>query len=180
MRITAGLMRGRNIQVPDIPGLRPTPSRVREALFNILGEVGDFRVLDLFSGSGIMAMEALSRGASAAISIEGNRKACNSLKQARATLALEDAWQILSGKLPQVLDRLETPARFDLIFADPPYEKGFAEKIPAWLTEHHIGCEYLVIEESARIDPLWPSGWREFKVRSYGDTTLHFLEPEEV
>lgn len=180
MRITAGSMRGRNVQVPDIPGLRPTPSRVREALFNIIREIENFRVLDLFSGSGIIALETLSRGATSAISIEQNRKACNHLNQLRQTLSLEESWQLLPGKLPQALQRIEPGSHFDLVFADPPYEKGFAEKIPAWLAEHQIHCDWLVIEESARVNPCWPSGWLEFKVRSYGDTTLHFLEPKEV
>lgn len=179
MRITAGLMRGRNIRVPDIAGLRPTPSRVREALFNILGEIENFRVLDLFSGSGIMALEALSRGAAEALSIEQNRLACNSLKALCTTLALERQWRIVPGKLPQALARLDTN-HFDLIFADPPYEKGFAEKVPLWLGEQKISCDHLVIEESSRIDPLWPSGWHAFKVRTYGDTTLHFLQQEEA
>ncbi len=73
MRITAGAMRGRVITVPNVPGLRPTPSKVRQALFNILGSVDGFRILDLFAGSGIMALEALSRGAASATSIEQDR-----------------------------------------------------------------------------------------------------------
>jgi len=163
----------------DIPGPRPTPPPRREALFNILGDIEGFRLLDLFAGSGIISMEALSRGATQAIAIEQSRPACKNLKQAREILKLEEQWKITAGELPRALSRLESE-HFDLIFADPPYDKGFAEQVPAWLSEQGISCDYLVIEESARVDPLWPSGWHEFKVRTYGDTTLHFLEQEEV
>jgi len=174
MRITAGNMRGRVIAVPNVPGLRPTPSKVRQALFNILGSVDGFRILDLYAGSGIMALETLSRGAASAISIEQNHHAIQTLQQCRDTLTLSNQWSIQSSSVEQGLARLAGKS-FDLIFADPPYTRGFAEALPDLLTQHDIGCGQLVIEESSRIQPNWPDGWLCQQSRRYGDTCLHFL-----
>jgi 16S rRNA (guanine966-N2)-methyltransferase len=178
LKITAGTLRGRKLQVPDIPGLRPTPSKVREALFNMLGNVDGFRMLDLFSGSGIMALEALSRGAASAVSIEQNRRATRSMDQLRMSLNLAESWQIITMSVEKGLSSLAAQS-FDLVFADPPYEKGFANKLPILLNTHGIDCSTLVIEESARVQVEWPEGWHCRQSRRYGDTMLHFLEPDE-
>jgi len=174
MRITAGAMRGRVITVPNVPGLRPTPSKVRQALFNILGSVDGFRILDLFAGSGIIALEALSRGAASATSIEQDRRSVKALQQSRDTLNMSDQWVIQTGSVEQGLARLAGKA-FDLIFADPPYARGFTEVLPDLLTQYDIHCDQLVIEESARVKPVWPDGWVCRQSRRYGDTCLHFL-----
>ena len=150
---------------------------MREALFNILGNVEGFRMLDLFSGSGIMAVEALSRGAAAAVSIEQNRRATQSMDQLRASLNLAESWQIIPMSVEKGLSSLADQS-FDLVFADPPYEKGFANKLPTLLNTYGIHCSMLVIEESARVQIEWPEGWHCQKSRRYGDTTLHFLEPD--
>jgi len=167
-------MRGRIIPVPDVPGLRPTPSKVRQALFNILGPVDGFAVLDLYAGSGIMALEALSRGAASALSIEQDRRAARSLNQLCDTLNLTSSWKIQPVSVEKSLIALGGDA-FDLIFADPPYAQGYAEALPNLLTQHGIDCGQLVIEESARIQPNWPAGWVCQQSRRYGDTCLHFL-----
>lgn len=177
MRITGGDMRGRNIPVPDLPGLRPTPSKVREALFNILGDIDGFRVLDLFSGSGIMAIESLSRGASGVVSVEQQRRAVAHLQQLCRTLSLAEQWRILPVSVERALPGLAGQS-FDLVFADPPYAKGFAEKLPEWLDQYGISCMQLVIEESAKVVPEWPAGWTCNQSRRYGDTILHFLTAE--
>jgi len=167
-------MRGRIIQVPDVPGLRPTPSKVRQALFNILGSVDGLRVLDLFAGSGIIALEALSRNAGSALSIEQHHRAVQNLQQTRNTLALTERWQIRAASVEMALATL-TGESFDLIFADPPYAQGYAEQLPRLLTKHRIHCGQLVIEESSRVQPEWPEGWICRQSRRYGDSCLHFL-----
>ncbi len=176
MRITAGRLRGRTIQVPDIPGLRPTPAKVRQALFNILGPVTDYNVLDLYAGSGIMALEALSRGAAAAVSVELHRKAAQAMRRLQQKLGLE-SWRIMPMPVEAALKQL-SGRHFDLVFADPPYAAGVAETIPALLDQADIGCELLIVEESVRENPCWPAGWRLVQERSYGDTSLHFLKRE--
>ncbi len=174
MRITAGAMRGRIIPVPNVPGLRPTPSKVRQALFNILGTVDGFCVLDLYAGSGMMALEALSRGAVSAISIEQDRRAIKALQQSRNTLNVSDQWSLQASSVEQGIPLLAGKT-FDLIFADPPYAQGHAEAVPKLLDQNDIRCGQLVIEESARVAPVWPDGWICQQSRRYGDTCLHFL-----
>jgi len=168
-------MRGRVIRVADVPGLRPTPSKVRQAMFNIMGSVEGFNVLDLFSGSGMMAVEAISRGAIQATSMEQHRGAVRALQQAREVLKLEDVWRIESVRVEQGLKAL-AGSSFDLIFAVPPYAKGYAELLPALLSEYDIACGQLVMEESARVHPVWPAGWVCQQSRCYGDSCLHFLQ----
>ena len=144
----------------------------------MLGNVDGFRMLDLFSGSGIMALEALSRGAASAVSIEQDRRATRAMDQLRVNLKLTESWQIIPKSVEQGLSSLAEQS-FDLVFADPPYEKGFANKLPTLLNTYGIDCNTLVIEESARVQPNWPEGWRCSQSRRYGDTKLHFLEPDE-
>jgi len=174
MRITAGTLRGRVIQVPSVPGLRPTPSKVRQALFNILGSVDGFQVLDLYAGSGIMALELLSRGAASAISVEQDHRAVKAMQQSRDILKLSGHWKILPTSVEKSLTS-QMGAYFDLIFADPPYAQAYAEAVPTLLDQFGISCGQLVIEESARIEPAWPDNWFCQQSRRYGDTCLHFL-----
>ncbi|TLS68709.1 16S rRNA (guanine(966)-N(2))-methyltransferase RsmD [Mariprofundus erugo] len=174
MNITAGTLRGRKLQVPDLPGLRPTPAKVRQALFNILADVDGMRILDLFAGSGVMALEALSRGAASAISIEQQRPATRAMELIRTGWKLEEQWKVMSASVEKGLATL-SGHHFDLIFADPPYNKAFTTLLPQWLDQHAISCELLVMEEAARVEPEWPAGWQCRQSRRYGDTTLHFL-----
>jgi 16S rRNA (guanine966-N2)-methyltransferase len=177
VRITAGSLRGRRLASPIQADVRPTPSKVREALFNILGDIAGWRVLDLFAGSGLMALEAISRGA-AATSVEQRGTNCRAMQAIRDNWRLGERWQIIAGSLPGALAALEGQA-FDLVYADPPYAAGIAEQIPAWLDAHGIRTARLVIEEAAHVTPQWPRGWTPGRSRRYGGTCLHFLAPEE-
>jgi len=179
VRITAGRLRGRKVAVPDVADVRPTPAKVRQALFNILGSVQDLTVLELFSGSGLMALEALSRGATSVTSVEKNRRVVQHLKSVRSHLQLSESWQLMCGDVQAVLPRL-AGRRFDIVFADPPYNTGISEKLPTWLDDAGISCAVLVIEEAARATPIWPPGWTQQQARRYGETCLHFLEAEAL
>ncbi len=179
VRITAGQFRGRMLPVPGFAGVRPTPSRVRQALFNILGSVEKMAVLDLFSGSGLMALEALSRGAISAVSIEGHPRIFRHLRNIREQWDLTDCWQMLHGDVQAILPGL-SGQYFNLVFADPPYARGIGENIPGWLDKAGISCGQLVIEESTWVTPQWPKGWTAHPPRRYGDTCLHFLESEAI
>ena len=176
MRITAGTLRGRRLPSPTHAAVRPTPSKARQALFNILGDIDGWRMLDLFAGSGLMALEAISRGASA-VSVEQAAKSCRAMQAIRGDWGLGERWQIVTGSLPSALSALHGQA-FDLVYADPPYAQGIAEQIPAWLDAQGISTRHLVIEEAASVNPAWPQGWTPARSRRYGDTCLHFLAPE--
>ena len=171
MRITAGAMRGRTMRVPDIEGLRPTPSRAREALFNILGDVQGYHVLDLFAGSGVMALEALSRGAASALSIDASRKACVAMRRIAEDWGVA-GWRIQHSVLPKGLVESQ---HVDLVYADPPYQSGLAAQVPIWLAERHISYTHLVIEESSRSSIAWPMDNRPVQSRKYSETTLYFF-----
>ncbi|PCI03587.1 MAG: 16S rRNA (guanine(966)-N(2))-methyltransferase RsmD [Zetaproteobacteria bacterium] len=175
MRITAGSLRGRVMQVPNINGLRPTPSKVRQALFNMLGDMDGLSFLDLFAGSGVMSIEALSRGAISAYSIESEHKACAAMKHIRASWHI-DGWHIHQASLPQALPE----QHFDVVYADPPYAQGVAEKIPQWLSQKNITFKTLVIEEASRANVAWLAEMMPIKQRKYGDTTLYFFDCSEL
>ncbi|MDQ6976393.1 MAG: RsmD family RNA methyltransferase [Mariprofundaceae bacterium] len=181
MRITAGKFKGRTLVVPALAGLRPTPAKVRQALFNIIpplfpSTLDDSRMLDLFSGSGIMAVEALSRGVSHVVSCEQSAKARHSMQNMAKKLALDSSvWQWLAAPLPNGLEQF-SDQHFTWVFADPPYRQGIAEKIPGWLQDYRISCDLLVIEEASDVCITWKKSHLKLSmIRRYGSTSLHFL-----
>lgn len=120
VRIIGGMHRRRLISFIDANGLRPTPDRLRETIFNWLtGHLTDARVLDVCAGSGALAFEALSRGAADAVLIEANAAQAKQLIANAELLNLSASTQIIHGASPTALDALQGP--FDLIFIDPPY-----------------------------------------------------------
>jgi len=132
IRIIAGRWRGRKLNVVDAPGLRPTPDRIRETLFNWLAQdCRDARVLDCFAGSGALGFEALSRGAVKLVLIERQKQAAAGLR-AEAKRLQSDAVAVLEGDALQLIDKL--CEGFDLVFVDPPYaEPGLRQQIIAKL-----------------------------------------------
>src|SRR5579885_1525759 len=131
LRVTGGTARGRAIESPPGRDVRPTSSKIRQALFNILQSrlspgfsEGDYHFLDLFAGTGMMGIEALSRGASELIAVEADRKLAQNIIQSLEKLGLEG--EVIAGDVRETLDKL--PAYyFDVIFADPPYKTVLAD-----------------------------------------------------
>ncbi len=129
MRIISGDCRGRKLVQLQGRDIRPTPDRVREALFNIIGpRIQGQRVLDLFAGSGAFGLEALSRGADTAVFLDTAPNSCKVIKENIALCRMTDRARLLqhdivSHPLPSSLAR----SPFDLIFMDPPYDKGYAD-----------------------------------------------------
>lgn len=128
IRIIGGEWRSRLIDVPDSIGLRPTPSRVRETLFNWLGQdLRGLRCLDLFAGSGALGFEAASRGATEVTLVDQAPKVLAHLRQTAATLGCERLIKLHRGS---ALDFLNLPhAPFDVVFLDPPFNQGWLEKL---------------------------------------------------
>jgi len=164
------------MRVADIEGLRPTSSRAREALFNILGDIQDGSVLDLFAGSGVIGLEAISRGANQVESFEANTKACQAMRQIKEAWDIEH-WQVHLGNLPACLPEKK---HFDVVFADPPYASGLADQVPAWLAKKGITYGDLVVEESSRTKMKWKQGAIPSQARKYGETTLYFFKSDEA
>lgn len=122
IRIIGGEWRSRKLTVPDAPGLRPTPDRVRETLFNWLASyIGGARVLDAFTGSGALFLEALSRGASSGIALDLNTEAINNLRRNLALLDCDSA-EVLRADALQYLSNT-TERGFDIVLLDPPFHQ---------------------------------------------------------
>jgi len=172
VHITAGSLHRKTVPIPDIKGLRPTSSKVREALFSMLGNIQNKTFLDLFSGSGLMGLEALSRGA-IVTSVESSNPACRAQQKLKNQWELTH-WTILQGQVETQLRQLNAHT-FDIIFADPPYNAGWCQHLPLLISQHHIQTTQLVLEECAKVQPIWPTPWQCIQSRRYGQTKLHFL-----
>ncbi len=180
MRIVSGSRGGRLLKAPPGRSTRPTPDRVREALFSILGaRVQGARFLDLFAGTGANGLEALSRGARSAVFVESARAAVAILRENITRLEFEAESDVVASPLPGALSRLAGHAPFDIAFADPPYESTLLSDLlaspafPALLSPTAV----LVAETGRKARGEW-AGWDVDSVRDYGDTRLFFLSPQ--
>jgi len=176
VRVVAGKWGGRTIRAPRGTSVRPTTDRVREAVFAILGDdVEGSVVLDLFAGTGAMAIEALSRGAAGAVLVESSPAALSALKANLAALEAEDA-VCLPLDYREAVRRLSAKGRtFDLVFLDPPYGKGMVGLSAELLSRAGIIAPgAVVVAERASRDPVdtVPAEWRERADRRYGDTRI--------
>ncbi|TAM60729.1 16S rRNA (guanine(966)-N(2))-methyltransferase RsmD [bacterium] len=177
MRLTGGTLGGRRIAGPRSPGVRPTPGRVKEALFSILGSrTVDARVLDLYAGSGAIGFEALSRGAREVVFVEGQPRVAARISALAAELGLERGRaRVVNARVERALERLES--RFDIVFADPPYALGLPERVLLRLHERGLVDErsLVVYEHSSRADAAAPAPYRLQRDAAYGEVVLAFL-----
>jgi 16S rRNA (guanine966-N2)-methyltransferase len=177
MRVVAGKLRGRRLRAVPGSATRPTSDRVREALFSIVGDrVLHARVLDLFAGTGALAIEALSRGAAAAVLVEQAPQAVGVIRANLEALDLDGVATVRRTKA-EVYLRTQRDGPFDLVFLDPPYAIGVGvlAGLLARLERGALAPGALVaLESSARAEPPpWPPGLRPDAPRRYGDTALH-------
>jgi 16S rRNA (guanine966-N2)-methyltransferase len=167
MRVLGGELRGRRLVAPRGWKVRPTPARVREAIFSALGDVSQARVLDLFCGTGALAVEALSRGAAHATLVDRDtRVALGNVEM----LGLRERTELISADVPRWLAR--ATGEFDLIFLDPPYR--LADRVGPELDPHlpkHLATGGRVIAESAARRPLALT-LPALRERRYGDTLV--------
>jgi 16S rRNA (guanine966-N2)-methyltransferase len=177
MRVVAGRLGGRRLRAVPGEATRPTSDRVREALFSVVGErVVGARVLDLFAGTGALAIEALSRGAASAVLVE---QAPRAIAVIRANLEALDLGRVATVRRTKAEAYLRTQrdGPFDLVFLDPPYAIGVGvlAGLLARLERGALAPGALVaVESSARAEPPpWPAGLHPDSPRRYGDTALH-------
>ena len=155
VRIIGGQWKRTPLPVPDVEGLRPSPDRVRETLFNWLfpGVAGD-RVLDLFAGTGALGFEALSRGAASALLVERDRRACAAIRSLIDKLRAADRARLNEGDALSALDRcMREGERFSLVFLDPPFRQGWLERILPRLQPVLAQQARLYVESEAPMDP---------------------------
>jgi 16S rRNA (guanine966-N2)-methyltransferase len=179
LRIIGGEWRGRRIRFPGRGGIRPTPDRVRETLFNWLSAaVPGSRCLDLFAGSGALGLEALSRGAREATFVEQNRENAAALRETAALLAPGRATVVQA----EALAWLRGPASaFDIAFLDPPFDGGLLEAAlrgldaGAWLAPG----AFVYLERPARQgEPVLPAGWILHRTGRAGAVGYHLARRE--
>ena len=177
LRIIGGKWRGRKLDFPDVEGLRPTPDRIRETLFNWLqNDIQGARCLDLFTGSGALGLEALSRGASYALLIDDHTKVVSQLKQHLETL------QVTEGEIRQgdALQILATPPDlpFDIVFLDPPFGKGLITpcvevlESNGWLSEN---ARIYIETESTMRDLNLPGQWEILRQQKAGQVSCYLV-----
>lgn len=184
MRIISGTAGSISIKVPPAV-TRPTTDRVREAVFSMISDlVEGARVLDIFAGSGAMGLEALSRGAKDAVFIEQNAGACVVIQE-NLTRAKLGGGRVTKGEALAALRRLaDTGARFDLIFADPPYAKkqGDVDHALQLLKSAHLrevlapGGVFVLETMVTKRDSGVITGWDVLRDRAYGSTRILILQ----
>ena len=185
MRITGGTLRSRAIRAPRGQATRPTSDRVREALFGILesaGVVRGARVLDLYAGTGALALEALSRGAARAVLVESSREALAAVRGNVASLDLAEVARVLAVDVREAVRRLAGEAPFDRVLADPPWalvDTGEAPRVLADLARSTLLAEgaLVVLEHASRTPSPRIEGLTEQQSRRYGDASLTFYKP---
>ncbi|GAB4268874.1 MAG: 16S rRNA (guanine(966)-N(2))-methyltransferase RsmD [Methylomicrobium sp.] len=177
LRIISGTWRGRNLRFSDAPGLRPTPGRVRETLFNWLrNDIIGSRCLDLFAGSGALGFEAASRGAKTVVQVENNPQACRHLKEnadaldaRQIKIVNQDVFRFLAGD----------SEAFDVVFLDPPFTKHLAVSTCQWLEDKGwlaaAAKIYLETEVGLELENL-PENWRLLRNKTAGEVAYRLYE----
>ena len=182
VRVTGGALRGRRLSPIQGLAIRPTTDYLRESIFNILADrVEHAVVLDLFAGTGSLGIEALSRGASAAVFVDKAPQATKTLTRNISGCSLEAKSTILKRDILKGLNFLKSIGlAFDLVFVDPPYDKGFVER-----TMRHLGRAQAISDEASiiiehSIREILPDKMARFicaDQRHHGKTLVSFYEP---
>lgn len=182
MRIIAGKAKGHKLETIDGLATRPTTDRIKETLFNIIAfDLPGCRFLDLFSGSGAIGLEALSRGAAEAVLVESAEPCRDTIARNIAHTKLEEGARLMHMDADAALDRLaQEKAAFDIIFMDPPYAAGLAEPMLEKILEKSLlsGDGYVIWERSAKLPLTLPAGYAVLREKEYRTTVLTFLRPE--
>ncbi len=175
MRLSGGERSGQRVAAPKGRKTRPTPARVREALFAVLGKrVEEARVLDLFAGSGALGFEAMSRGAGSVVFVDNDAAAVMSIRR-NAVHLLQDPhrWRVVPMSAARALRMLR--GTFDVVLVDPPYQRGATEELALIVQRGLLAQGGVVVWEhpSGAANQL-PASMRIIKEAKYGDTSLTF------
>ena len=176
MRIISGKYKGRVLDGFDIKGTRPTMERVKESLFaQIQMFISNSHVLDLFSGSGNLGLEALSEGANSVVLVDSNPKAVSVIKKNIEKLGC-DSVKVLGMDYVKAIHSLEE--QFDIIFLDPPYQTNYIEKSIEKITKKDLVKKGgIIVCESDSIDKIvYPEVYSEIKNKTYGDKTIVIIQ----
>ncbi len=176
LRIIGGRWRGRSVHFTERPGLRPTPDRVRETLFNWLAPVIEgSRCLDLFAGSGALAWEALSRGAAAATLVESDPIAAQALRITQQQLQADNASIVLQDSR-SFLAQAATP--FDIVFLDPPFHSDLLPQVYTDLSGWIRPGGFIYIETAKQNAASLPADWEILRAKTAGQVAYHLARQQ--
>ncbi len=180
LRIIGGTWRSRRLDFPDVEGLRPTPDRVRETLFNwLMPIIHGARCLDLFAGSGALGLEALSRGAASVVLLDRDPRVISTLRNHLQTLKAEGAAVMQQNALDYLRG---APTAFDIIFLDPPFRQGLLEPVldqlstGGWLAP---GARIYIEQESEQPMTPLPEGWELLRELKAGQVACRLVQAPE-
>lgn len=184
MRIIGGEAKGRTISLPKGCRIRPTTDRIKESLFALLASLQGVRFLDLYAGCGNVGLEALSRGAAKALFVEKSRRLAEAIDRNLTLLGFADRGEVLALDAESAIRLLGRRGdRYDLVFADPPYEEGGVSAVQRTLLKTDLlAVEGTIVLQHSVREPLagdTAGRWRLRDQRRYGDTLLSFLRPAE-
>lgn len=179
LRIIGGMWRGRKLPIPNKPGLRPTPDRVRETLFNWLQPyIHGARCLDLYAGTGVLGLEAVSRGAASATLVEIDTGACQAISLSIETLQNEQIHCIQSD-VCVFLKSAQQPKPVDIVFLDPPYHQGLDSLSCELLLSYNWlkpGALVYLESETRLTDLTIPDSLELLKSKQSGQVAYHLLQ----
>ena len=183
MRVIAGSARRLLLKAPDGMDTRPTADRVKESLFNMLNpDLYGCAFLDLFSGSGAIGIEALSRGAQRAVLVDASMECAGIIKQNLEVTKLGENAEIINEDVYAAIERLGRRGdKFDIIFMDPPYAAGYYVPVMEAIKKaDSLAAEGYIVAESAKgVDFTAAEGFKIFKERKCGPAVMNFLNLEE-
>lgn len=177
MQITGGYLKSRKIISPKSENVRPTLSKTRESVFNILMNLKDFEessFLDVFAGSGIMGIEAVSRGFRETAFVERDKKTFYLLKENLKLLNIES--KLYHGDALRLLKKI--PSSYDVIYIDPPYQSGLYNKLLIIIKESSVlSAAGIVVLEHLEDEVLQTEGFEIIKQKKYSDKMISFIRP---
>lgn len=177
MRIVGGIYRRRLITYPDdAEHIRPTKDRIREAIFSALGDLSNLKGLDLYSGSGAMGIEGLSRGCRFMTFVDQNKIAIETTKGNLKSLNITNAEVIFKKDIDAINDFINKKEKFDILFLDPPYKEGKYEEVISLFIKNDLLSEHAIIviesDHDVKVDEQYFSRRRDYK---YGEIKVAIL-----
>ena len=183
MRVISGSARGLKLKAPEGLNTRPTTDRIKESLFNILAyDLYEINFLDLFSGSGAIGIEALSRGADKAVFVDSSNESVAVIEENLKFTRLRDKAEIIKSDAMTAISKLKSKdIKFDIIFMDPPYNKEFVENTLKAIYDARLIADrgFIVAEQSIEDELPDIEGLNVFRVKEYRTTKMTFLEYAE-
>ncbi len=178
VRIIGGKWRSRKITFSIAAGIRPTPDRIRETIFNwLMPVIRGARCLDLFAGTGALGFEALSRGAESVVMLDQSLVVIKSLRENAENLNAENC-RVIHATVPNSVPVL-TPPAFGIIFLDPPFNQNLIAPVAQWLEENRILTPeaFIYIEAEKTLSPLpVPTNWELYRSKQAGNVGYHLLK----